>query len=244
MSYSREEIEEFEATIAAHNIVPVDTLRQTFFDDLDASSKVNPNRTRASTAKMDAEEERTMFQALREETFNCFGGQQLPDERDIDVNGNRQHLVNSPHGTSQWRREASQSHRSVGRPSASLYEAGQSSGDNLPFARASCAVLTNVVAGSLLGIALKRITSVAAANLSAILIGTQFLCWSGYATVRWGALLHDTLSFIVRGYHPSTTEPRSRLAQKREQLLFTLTATIPRRASFWGGVAVGVVCLQ
>ncbi|KAL7696643.1 FUN14 family [Lotmaria passim] len=244
MCCSPEEIEKLEAAMATHNLVPMDTLRQTFFDDLDASSRVNPNRSRISIQKMSSDEERRMFQALRAETFSRFGEEQLPDEPEADGTGSRQHLVDSPRVTSQRRREASQMRRSTGRMSASFYETGQGSGDDLPFARASCAVLANLVAGSLLGIALKRITSVAAANLSAILIGTQLLCWTGYATVHWSALLNDTISLILRGYHPSVEEPHGRLAQKREQLLVTLTATIPRRASFWGGVAIGVICLH
>jgi uncharacterized membrane protein (Fun14 family) len=248
MCYSREEVEEMEAVRAAHNIVPVDALRQTFFDDLDASSKVNPNRSTAAIHKMNSEEERKMFQALRAETFSRFGEQQLPDELDnVDRNVNYSqyhHLVDSPRELSQRRCEASQSRRSAARSSVSLYETGHTSGDGLPFARASCAVLTNLVAGSLFGIALKRITSVAATNLGAVLIGTQILCWTGYATVRWGALINDILSFLLHGHRPSNEEPRGRLAQKREQLLLTLTATIPRRASFWSGVAIGVICLQ
>lgn len=248
MCYSREEIEEVEAAMATHNIVPVDTLRQTFFDDLDANSKVNPNRSRATIQKMDSEEERKMFQALRADTYSRFGEQPLPDETEA---GNRyggayqqEHLADSPHETAQRRREASQSRRSVGRPSTSLYETGQTSSNDGTFARGSCAVLANLVAGSLCGLALRRITSVAAANLSAVVIGTQILCWAGYATVRWSDLLNDAIALAVRGYRPSSEEPRGRLAQKREQLLVTLTATIPRRASFWGGVAIGVICLD
>ncbi|KPI85089.1 hypothetical protein ABL78_5855 [Leptomonas seymouri] len=244
MCYSREEIEEVEAAMAAHNMVPVDTLRQTFFDDLDASSKVNPNRSRASILKMDSEEERKMFQALRVDTFSRLGEQQFSYEPSTSYDGNRQHLVDSPRRASQREPEVSQSRRSAGRPSAPLYETSQSNRDSLCSARAFTAVLTNLVAGSLLGIALRRITSAAAANLSAILIGTQLLCWTGYATVRWGALINDSLALILRGYRPSTEEPLGRLAQKREQLLVTLTATIPRRASFWGGVAIGVICLN
>lgn len=244
MSFSREEIEEFEATIAARNVVPVDTLRQAFFDDLDASSRVNPNRSRASTVRMGADEERRMFQALRAETFGRFGEQHLPDEGVADPFDSRKDIVDSPRGSPQRQRDASQSRRSAGRSSVSYYAAGQPRGDDLPFARASCAVLANLIAGSLIGIALRRATSIAAANLSAALIGTQILSWMGYATVRWSAMLHDSLSLVLNGYQPAEEQPQGRMAQKRQQLLVTLTATIPRRASFWGGVAIGVIFLN
>lgn len=243
MNYSREEMEELHIDPALHNIVPMDTLRQTFFDDLDASSKVNPNRRRPSARLVDpAEEERRMLRALRANTMGRFAEHHLADGT-VVVDDAYYHYVDSPRGASPLRHN-SQARPSTRAASLPLHDVRHREGSEVRVARASCAVLTNIVAGALCGLAVKRVTAAVAGNICAIVVGTQLLCWLGYATVEWSALIRDTASLLLRGYRPRDGEAKSSLALKRERLLVTLTATIPRRASFWAGAAVGAVLLD
>ncbi|KAG5496738.1 hypothetical protein JIQ42_03571 [Leishmania sp. Namibia] len=79
-----------------------------------------------------------------------------------------------------------------------------------------------------------------AGKIGAIVIGVQILCWMGYATVKWGLVISKSSSSVFQGYRPREAEPKSYQALMRQRILLTLTAAIPRRASFWAGVALGV----
>ncbi|KAG5498786.1 hypothetical protein JKF63_03075 [Porcisia hertigi] len=227
-----------------HDVIPIDTLRQTFFDDLDASSKVNPNRQRPSSWLADrAEEEERILKALHAETMHRFAQHQSSDDTPGLTGAGHSDIDTPCSSTPPAPSKVSQTRRSLGASSFSARDADRHNRGDVRLARAFCAVLANTVAGSLCGIALKKVTVAVAGNICAIVVGIQMLCWTGYATVRWGALVRDCASSLFCGYQPQGREPKNHLTLKREQLLVTLTATVPRRASFWAGVVVGIFFL-
>ncbi|KAK7195449.1 FUN14 family [Novymonas esmeraldas] len=241
MHRTREEMEEQRVDEAAATITPAHVLRQTFFADLDASSKVNPNRRRPSQRYADpVEEERRMFQELRDDAMVRMARHVLPDGT-VVVDDAYYDYVETSRSASPPLREPSPSRRSLAAASMSLHNTDRRGLGEGRVTGGPCAVLTNVVAGSLCGIALHRVTASVAGNIIAVAIGTQMLCWMGYATVDWWALLRDAAMVAMRGYQPRQTESKGHLAHQRERLLTILTATVPRRASFWAGVALGVV---
>lgn len=111
--------------------------------------------------------------------------------------------------------------------------------------RATSAIVTNVVAGSLCGVFVRRVSSSALAAVGAGVLVTQLLCYMGYAKVRWKALMTDTFSLVFQGAPPpsSPEEMQGLFGRYWRKLLSTLTLTASRRSSFWLGVAGGFLLL-
>ncbi|CAJ1010720.1 putative FUN14 family [Leishmania naiffi] len=229
---------------AAHNIIPLATLRQTFFDDLDASSTVNPNRRQSSARLTDpAEEEQRMFQAFRADAMCRFAEHQRADDT-AAVDDDSYNSVDTSHSASSPRHEALQPRRSIRAASFLLPDADHHDSGEVHVARPSCTVLANAAAGLLCGIALRRITAAVAGNIGAVVIGTQILCWMGYATVKWSVFLRDCASPVLHSCRPRREEPKNHPTLQHDPILLSLAARIPRRISFWAGVVVGVALLH
>lgn len=110
--------------------------------------------------------------------------------------------------------------------------------------RATSAMLTNIVAGSLAGAATRRFTSKALYCAGAGAVVTQLLVIAGYAEVRWRELFADLFDLIFHGVPISeAAQATNVLTYYWYRFLTTLTATIPRRLSFWAGVAGGTLFL-
>ncbi|KAG5472506.1 hypothetical protein LSCM1_03907 [Leishmania martiniquensis] len=184
-------------------------------------------------------EERRMFQALSAETIGRFherqlwGGTVAADDDDCD------HVENA-RGAPAPHCEAPETQIPVRAGAFSPHSTDHHDSGEARVARASCAVLASVVAGSLCGVALKRITLTVAGSVGAIVIGAQVLCWMGYATVEWGTIIRTCAPSVLQGYRPRKAEPKSHHALTHERVLCTLKAVMPRRASFWAGVVIGV----
>lgn len=225
--------------------LPMDSLRQTFFDDLDEASRVNPNRVRPSNGPTSmSERERHVLETLRVSILEQLGPHPSPSAHDIVPQASWGGHSKTPEPTREKSNRANALSLRQSRTDHRLYE-GHDGIPQPPLARGSCAILTNIIAGSLTGVALHRITSIAAANVAAGIVCTQLLCWMGYASVQWGALRRDLCRIILYGYQkdPAEEEEPNQLMQKWQEFMGTLTATVPRRLSFWSGVAAGVLLI-
>ncbi|KAG5473275.1 hypothetical protein CUR178_03195 [Leishmania enriettii] len=160
-----------------------------------------------------------------------FAGRQPPDGT-VALDDDSCKSVKNSRGASSPPCQASQTLLPVRSGSFSPHNADRHDSGEARVARASFAVLASVVAGSLCGIALKQTTMAVAGKIRAIVIGVQILCWMVYTTAKWGLVIRKCASSVFQGYRPREVQPKSCQALMRQRILLTLTAAIPRRASF------------
>lgn len=234
---------------------PASQLRRAFFNDLDASSRVNPNRVRRSGtgptfSDADMNTVRTIVLGVLREDSPASA----EPEYSLDGDGRPTmdpEVFRQQHQQLQPQVPVPRPRYNFGpdddREDVAVDASGPHGG--LPASpraqvRATSAVLTNIVAGSLAGVALRRVSYAALGNIGAGVAVTQALCFLGYAQVEWRALIADTLSLIYAGAPPLPEEQTTnRLRVFGSKLAVILTATIPRRLSFWFGVAGGLLLL-
>ncbi|CAD2217981.1 hypothetical protein AGDE_13258 [Angomonas deanei] len=199
--------------------VPVDSLRQTFFSDLDASSKVNPNRRRTVEDSEMAQQAYILTRDAVVGTFNHTVENIMADAASPSRDASPQRP------TDVVPRDATPRTKRTSRR------------------RAVSAMATNVAAGCLAGAVIRRCTSGVLGYICCSVVFAQSLSFLGYANIRWKALVQDSVNLVVKGFNGTPDPQDGRLKYYSMMLVTTLSATIPRRLSFWAGATVGYILL-
>lgn len=223
-------------------IVPVDSLRQTFFSDLDASSKVNPNRQRRIMAEVDMNQ---AYNAAREIVVGAFGREESPTKARVSQQlrgGARPSEPREDIATSTTYLDMSEP--GVVRVSVPMRQSAppRPARSKRDVARVSTAFVANVVAGSLVGAMIRRCVQPALMYAGASVVVMQTLSFLGYAQIQWRALASDVSNVVLHGVS-QVQESQGTVARVLHRSIYTLTETIPRRLSFWVGAIGGFLLL-
>ncbi|CCW61560.1 unnamed protein product [Phytomonas sp. EM1] len=235
----------------ADSKVRMSVLRRTFFEDLDRSNKVNLNKidnlTFGEPASSQEACEKPLEKELRAPSENSSASEfhtdrQVGCEAKVitpEFNSCGHDILDTEDIFSAWRSPISTVNQ-AGDHVTSLRPKSKLCG----YFKLTVAMLTNIVAGSLSGIIFKRVfRSIASTAMSGILV-TQSLCIMGYATVSWGALVRDVYRLVIRGPEVEYNQGvKNRFSLAWGRLIFTLSQSAPRRASFWAGLIAGIFLL-
>lgn len=205
-------------------------LRRTFFNDLEKSSQIRRRENEVSGVEQ-YDAVHTVAGSLHH--YFSFHGEAAPP------------AAETPRGRTDsppvvWDRCASYTHMSRCLPPTATPPNTAAPQSRI---QATSAMLANGVAGTLVGVGLRRFASAAATQICSGIIFTQLLCSMGYASVVWGDLTRDVASLVLYGTPTKSEQMDNRFYYFWRRLLERLTATVPRRASFFLGVVTGVLFL-
>ncbi|CCW68138.1 unnamed protein product [Phytomonas sp. Hart1] len=224
--------------------VRMSALRRLFFEDLDSSFKVNPNKINNLDLVENASSRAACENTLRKQFSTC-SEELLSSENSSDrqTECKSQGRTRKFHSSEKEIKRASKLRRLSTLSSEKQDNCKKSLGSSKSFCghfKFTVAALTNIVAGSLAGMAFKCVYRTVSSTVITGIVVIQSLSFMGYATISWRALFCDAYRFVIHGSKAEDSQAaKNILSLTWNRLIFTLSRSAARRAFFWAGFIFG-----